>query len=249
MDQLSLKKPAGVLVKTTCVDYPGMLAGSFFLKGCNLLCPYCYNKSLVLNLPDDSLNSLEELFEHMEKRQGILKGFVISGGEPCINPNTKEIIKKAKTLGYKVKLDTNGCLPEELANYIYNPELKPDFIAMDIKTSPEKYSHLLVNPKSPLYKKQGYFEEKLKESIKLITNNYESENREWRTVLVPTLINKEDIENIATLLPEDASWQFAQFQNKNCINEEYNHLLPYSDMEVKQLIDHAKSLIQSATLR
>ena len=116
MSTLPLNEPAGVLVKTTCVDYPGILAGSFFLKGCNLRCPYCYNTGLVLGKDDGTqpLNTVQELFDHLEKRQGILKGLTISGGEPLLNPFTPLIIRKAKELGYLVKLDTNGTLPDEL---------------------------------------------------------------------------------------------------------------------------------------
>lgn len=249
MDKLSLNKPAGVLVKTTCVDFPGCLAGSFFLKGCNLLCPYCYNKSLVLNIQDDTLNSVQELFDHLEKRQGILKGIVISGGEPLLNPYTKIIIKKAKELGYKIKIDTNGTLPEKLEELISDKELRPDFIAMDIKTSPNKYSEFLVHPKSPYYGKNEHFEKTLSQSIQIITSNYTCENREWRTVLVPTLIKMEDIKNIAELLPKDASWQFAQFQNKDCINEDYNSLYPYTDKEIEELVSYAQTFIKGAVLR
>ena len=87
MIELSLNEPAGVLVKTTCVDFPGRVAGSFFLKGCNLRCPYCYNTELVLGVKNEetsSLNTIQELFSHLEKRQGILSGLVISGGEPLL---------------------------------------------------------------------------------------------------------------------------------------------------------------------
>ena len=102
MSILPLDKPAGVLIKTTCVDYPGRVAGSFFLRGCNLRCPYCYNIGLVLGDNSDeenqSLNTVQELFDHMEKRQGILSGIVISGGEPLINPYTPLIIKKSKRI-------------------------------------------------------------------------------------------------------------------------------------------------------
>ena len=128
MPNLSFNEPAGVLVKTTLVDFPGRVAGSFFLKGCNLRCPYCYNTGLLLgeNQSDtsktaaDEYSTVNELFSHLKKRQGILSGLVISGGEPLLNPYTKEIILKAKELEYKVKLDTNGTLPEKLAELLEN---------------------------------------------------------------------------------------------------------------------------------
>ena len=130
-----------------------------------------------------SLNTIQELFSHLEKRQGILSGLVISGGEPLLNPYTPLIIKKAKSLDYKIKLDTNGTLPNELEYFVQNPELCPDFIAMDLKTSPQKYASILCNPKSKFYNNEEYFFNNLKKSIQIISN-LPQENREWRERLL-----------------------------------------------------------------
>ena len=250
MSQLDLNKPAGVLVKTTCVDYPGLLAGSFFLKGCNLRCPYCYNTGLVLGKDDGTqpLNTVQELFDHLEKRQGILKGLTISGGEPLLNPYTPLIIRKARELGYQIKLDTNGTLPDELEAFINDPELHPDFIAMDIKTSPQRYAEVICPAFSQYHNKTEHFVNVLERSAKLVAA-YPSDKREWRTVLVPPLVQKEDIKAMAAILPNDASWQFAQFMNKNCIDPSYNEISPYTDSEINELIQYAKKIIPGANLR
>ena len=250
MSELDLNKPAGVLVKTTCVDFPGRVAGSFFLKGCNIRCPYCYNIGLVLEdaQSDEPLSTVAELFAHLEKRQGILSGLVISGGEPLLNPYTPLIIRKAKELGYKVKIDTNGTLPEKLRALIENPELCPDFIAMDIKTSPSRYSTLICGDASPFYDNSEYFEKVLKESAALVAE-YPADCREWRTVLVPGLVTKDDIEQMAKLLPEDASWQFAEFRNGSCLDPAYNDIYPYTDSETKELVEYAKTIIKDSNLR
>ena len=248
MATLPLDEPAGILVKTTCVDYPGIVAGSFFLRGCNLRCPYCYNTGLVLANQKEGLNTVQDLFNLMEKRQGILKGIVVSGGEPLLNPYTPLIIKEAKRYGYKVKLDTNGTLPDELEAFLQNPELKPDFIAMDIKTSPNKYGQLLCPAFSKFKDMTEHWEQLIKRSAKLVSQ-LDADKREWRTVLVPGLVSKEDIKNMADFLPEDASWQFAQFLNQNCLDAKYNEIYPYTDTEAAALIDYAKSLRQGAALR
>ena len=250
MNGLSLNEPAGILVKTTCVDYPGLLAGSFFLKGCNLRCPYCYNTVLVLGKTNQGqeLNTVGELFEHMEKRQGILKGIVISGGEPLINPYTPLIIKKARELGYQVKLDTNGTLPDELETFINDPELRPDFIAMDLKTTPARYAQTMCPSFSKYHGNSEHFENVVTRTAKLVAS-YPADHREWRTVLVPPLVKKEDLKAMAAILPQDASWQFAQFQSQNCLDPTYNGMLPYTDAEANELISYAKTLIPGAELR
>ncbi len=246
---LSLDKAAGILVKTTCVDYPGLVAASFFLKGCNLRCPYCYNTGLVLNNEEpENLSTVQELFAHLEKRQGIISGLVVSGGEPLLNPYTPLIIKKAKELGYKVKLDTNGSLPFELKAFLDNPEIKPDFVAMDIKTSPKNYAHQICPNFSKFFKNEDYWKKNIKESANLVAK-LPSNQREYRTVLVPNLVSKDDIKEMANLLPKDASWQFAQFQNKNCLDASYNNVTPYTDQEIGELAAYAKSLIPGAEVR
>ena len=255
MSKLDLNKPAGVLVKTTCVDFPGRVAGSFFLKGCNIRCPYCYNIGLVLtdsempaNIEPEPLSTVAEVFAHLEKRQGILSGLVISGGEPLLNPYTPLIIRRAKELGYKIKIDTNGTLPEKLRSLVEDPELRPDFIAMDIKTSPSRYATLICGEKSPFFGKADYFEKTLRESAELVAA-YPADCREWRTVLVPGLVTKDDIAEMAKLLPQNASWQFAQFMNQNCLDPAYNEIYPYTDQEAAELIDYAKTFISGSNLR
>lgn len=237
----------GVLIKTTAVDFPSVLAASVFLTGCNLRCPYCYNKALVTNqLSSEEGVTLEEVINHLEKRKNVLKGLVISGGEALLSPHLESLIKEAKNLGYKIKIDTNGTLPFLLEKLIQNTELCPDFIAMDIKTSLEKTGLLMPfcdNPEQ-IYKIQ----ESIKESIKILSN-FPTEKREFRTVLVPPLVNKSDIEKISKLLPKDASWQFAQFRNENCLDSNYNKISPYIEKDALELVQYAKTFIPKANLR
>ena len=141
----------GVLVKTSLVDYPGLVSCAFFLKNCNLRCPYCYNRGLIFGEnenEEENYSSLDELFSHLEKRKNVIKGFVLSGGEPLLNPKTPEILSFAKKTGYKVKLDTNGTLPEKLKTILEKPETSPDYIACDIKTNPDKYFEKLLPHKN-----------------------------------------------------------------------------------------------------
>lgn len=237
----------GVLIKTTAVDFPSVLATSVFLTGCNLRCPYCYNKALVTsNLSSEEGVTFEEIINHLEKRKNVLKGFVISGGEALLSPHLEPLIRKAKKLGYKIKIDTNGTLPLLLEKLIQNPELCPDYIAMDVKTSLKKINILMPFCDKP--EQIEKMQEAIKESIKILSK-FPAEKREFRTVLVPPLVNKTDIEEIAQTLPKDASWQFAQFRNENCLDSTYNEIAPYIEKEAIELVEYAKTFIPGANLR
>ncbi len=240
-----MSQKIGALVKTSLVDFPGRVCATIFLKHCNLRCPYCYNSVLVYGKDEDGFVTIEELTAHLKKRQNVLSGLVISGGEALLHPDLTEIIIIAKSLGYKIKLDTNGTLPEKLNSLINDSSLRPDFIAMDIKTSPSKY-HEKLN--AGCISDPVIYETSLAQSIKLISS-LPANQREFRTVLVPELIHEKEIKEIASLLPEDASWQFAQFKNENCLEPLYNFLKPYSPQEAERLVALAKSLIPGAALR
>ena len=123
------------LIKTTLLDYPSHVAATIFLGGCNLRCPFCHNSSFLEHPVEEY--TLEELFAFLKKRQGILDGVCISGGEPTFNPELPEFIKKIRDLGYLIKLDTNGTNPDMLEILMENYLL--DYVAMDIKSSLDEY--------------------------------------------------------------------------------------------------------------
>ena len=124
------------LQKTTLLDYPDRIACTIFLGGCNLRCPYCHNATLVYGNSEDI--SEETLFTFLRSRVGRLEGVCISGGEPTLHSDLPRLIAGIKELGFLVKLDTNGTNPEMLAELIGGGLV--DYVAMDIKNSPEKYS-------------------------------------------------------------------------------------------------------------
>mgnify|MGYP002626941754 CR=1 FL=1 len=322
---ISETTPVGALIKTTLVDFPGRVACALFLTGCNLRCPYCYNGALVTGSESpEQLTTLGDVLAHLEKRRAVLSGFVISGGEALLYPALPILIQRAKALGYAVKLDTNGTLPDRLAAHIADSATRPDFIAMDLKTSPARYAELLPNALSgtaatatptvhtntrsesatgaqkatpsptsappqatpalaescpttaphsaPPLSIHGAattastapaantaqfaspapaadYAVRLAESAALIARAYAPDAREWRTVLVPPLVQRADIAAMAELLPPDASWQFAQFRNENCLDSRYNDIFPYSDAEAAALVTYAQSLVAGASLR
>ena len=135
----------GGLQKTTLIDYPGKIAATVFLSGCNFLCPWCYSAELVLEekIKLQPKISEKELFDFLKQRKGLLEGIVICGGEPTIQKDLPNFLEKIKNLGFLVKLDTNGSNPEMLEYLIKNKLV--DYVAMDIKVPEKKHSIVSKN--------------------------------------------------------------------------------------------------------
>ena len=133
------------LQKLTLLDFPGKMACTVFLQGCNFRCPFCQNGQLVL--PEKYTYggiSEDDFFSFLKKRASVLDGVCISGGEPMIHAELESFIVRIKAMGYAVKLDTNGSCPEKLKQFISAGLL--DYVAMDIKNSPERYAETVGLP-------------------------------------------------------------------------------------------------------
>ncbi|MBQ6937477.1 MAG: anaerobic ribonucleoside-triphosphate reductase activating protein [Clostridia bacterium] len=124
--------------KLTLLDYPGKVACTLFTAGCNLRCPFCHNASLVTHIDNVVSYDEDEILDFLRKRQGILGGVCITGGEPLMQSGVTDFIKKVKELGFSVKLDTNGTFPEKLTMLAESKLI--DYVAMDIKNCKEKYA-------------------------------------------------------------------------------------------------------------
>ena len=133
------------LQKLTLLDFPEKMACTVFTFGCNFRCPFCHNASLVLaNRADDFTISEEEFFSFLQKRRGILEGVCITGGEPTLQPDLPDFIRRIRALGYAVKLDTNGYRPDVLKALVAEGLL--DYVAMDAKNSLPLYGETVGIP-------------------------------------------------------------------------------------------------------
>lgn len=127
-------------MKTTLLDYPGYVAAAIFAGGCNFRCPFCQNGDLVLHCENLPLISTEEIVSHLKRRRNLLDGVCITGGEPTLAPDLEDFVREIRSLGYLVKLDTNGYRPDVLIRLCEQGLL--DYVAMDIKHAPEQYNQI-----------------------------------------------------------------------------------------------------------
>jgi pyruvate formate lyase activating enzyme len=161
----------------TLIDYPGKLACTFFLFGCNFRCGFCYNSELVLHEKTKDL-VLEDIFNFLDKRIGQLEGVCFTGGEPLMTLE-ENFLKKIKEKGYFIKIDTNGSFPEKLRKFIDAGLI--DYVSMDIKGRMEDYSKIVSVPVNL---------QKIEESIKIVSSLKEYE---FRTTFVSRFHNIENI--------------------------------------------------------
>jgi pyruvate formate lyase activating enzyme len=172
------------LAKLTLLDYPEKVACTIFTGGCNMRCPFCHNASLAVRAASVDTIAEDEVISFLKKRQGTLDGVCITGGEPLLCHDIAEFIAKVKSLGYAVKLDTNGSFPEKLRLLIDAGLV--DKVAVDIKNSPEKYAQTVGVPDfdlAPVYK-----------TVELLKEG--KVDYEFRTTVVNELHSAEDFEAI-----------------------------------------------------
>ena len=168
------------LQKLTLLDYPGTMACTVFLNGCNFRCPFCHNSEL-LEANVEPVMTEEALLAFLRKRRGILEGVCITGGEPTIHPQLPDLLRRVKDLGYKVKLDTNGYRPEVLRAVIADGLV--DYVAMDIKNDPENYGITVGLAQPDL--------QRIEESIRILLED--TVDYEFRTTLVLPLHSEESV--------------------------------------------------------
>ena len=232
MLQTTEKKKIVVLRKTSFVDYPGCISAVIFFSGCNLRCPWCYNGELALGTLNSGQAgdavagyiSLEEALNHIEKRRKVLGGAVLSGGEPTLFSGLGAVISRIKSLGLRVKLDTNGLLPGILENLFGAEETRPDYIAMDLKTAPERYREFLPGNDA----KAANPGEALKRSAALIRSSGIA--HEFRSIALPASPNgKEDADYFSgrdraalAVLAGDSPWHIRPFVPGNCLDPAWN---------------------------
>lgn len=182
--------------KSSFVDFPGIISCVVFTPGCNMKCGYCHNKH-ILSADAPKIEALE-VMEYLNKRKGMLKGVVVSGGEPTLQPDLELFVASVKALGYKVKLDTNGTNPAVVKLLCEKGYI--DYVAMDIKANIEKYS---------LVAGCNIDTEKVLETVEFLKSSGIS--HEFRTTFCPEL-TKEDVLAISKDIVGGSDYYLQQYR-------------------------------------
>ena len=223
------------LQKLTLLDYPEHTACTVFTAGCNFRCPFCHNASLVVDIPKEAQISEEEFFAFLQKRIGIIDGVCVSGGEPLLQPDIEQFIRKIKDMGFAVKLDTNGSFPDKLIHLVEQGLV--DYVAMDIKNSPDTYVFtagtetldIVSVKKSVAYLKEGHVP------------------HEFRTTVVKHYHSKESLEEIGKWLEGTEKYFLQNFVDSGDLIGKNTR--GCSEEEMKEFLMTVKKYIPSANLR
>lgn len=220
--------------KTTLLDYPGLVAATVFTGSCNFRCPFCQNADLVLDPSSQPVIAEEEILKHLKKRVGITKGVCITGGEPTLQKDLPEFIKKIKDLGMCVKLDTNGYRPEVLEALCEKGLV--DCVAMDIKSDLKGYSLAAGTEVDTSL---------IRESINyLISGNIPYE---FRTTVVRELHNLKTFENISELIKGAGNYYLQGYvDSERVISRGFTS---YSYGELKKFLPVLQEKIENVAIR
>ena len=218
----------GGLQKVTLIDYPGRIAATVFLCGCNFKCPWCYSSELVLpeKIKKQPKISEREFFKYLKDRKKLLDGLVLCGGEPTINKKLPSFIKKIKKMGFLIKLDTNGSDPKILKKLI--DEKLIDYVAMDLKGPKERYSE---------FSGRKVDVKKIQKSIDILKEN--KVDYEFRSTIVPSLHTKEDIIEMAKWIRGAKRYYLQNFRPEKTIDPKFEKIKTYSQeylLEIQKAI-------------
>ncbi|MCP4537989.1 MAG: anaerobic ribonucleoside-triphosphate reductase activating protein [Chloroflexi bacterium] len=224
-------------VRTSLIDYPDHIATILFTGGCNFRCPSCHNADLVLRPAEMPDLPLEEVWGFLSRRAGLVDGVVVTGGEPTLQNGLIPFLRQVRERGFDVKLDTNGYRPDVLAALL--DENLVDYVAMDIKAQPDTYPLLA-----------GYAEldvARLERSIALLQNSDIS--HEFRTTVVPGLLDKVDVDEIARWIAGAERYVLQQFRPLGTLDPAMGAVTPYPLEKLQAMAERASRWVIQATVR
>jgi pyruvate formate lyase activating enzyme len=219
------------LQKTSLLDYPSKIASVLYTPGCNLRCPFCHNWRIAVNPQPPFLQEGISL-EILKSRKKYVDAVVISGGEPCMHKELPKFLCKLKEHGFSVKLDTNGFYPEVLEDclsYI-------DYVAMDLKTSLEKYNLLGATDTTSLMK-----------SVEILKSGVTP--FEFRTTVVPEIVSTQDIACIAEIIKGSKTHALQQFVPTDTLDKRFQSVKPYPPETLSEFAEILRPFTEKVELR
>ena len=235
--------------KTTLLDYPEHIAATVFTGGCNFRCPFCHNGELVLDPACQPVISEKEVLSYLKKRQGILQGVCVTGGEPTLQKDLRGFLQKIKELGYSVKLDTNGYMPGVLWELLQNG--LTDYVAMDIKASRQNYASAAGLKTMDI--------SRIEESIGILKSI--GIPYEFRTTVVKGIHTVEEFEDIGRWIEGCPAYYLQNYQeNDNCLyrmiqtaghdrEKDSDPFRAFSREELEQIAELARKYVGKVVLR
>ena len=223
------------LQKLSLLDFPGKVAATVFTGGCNLRCPFCHNAPLVLPGRGTSALDAGGVLDFLASRRGLLDGMVLSGGEPLLQPDAADFLAEVKAMGFAVKLDTNGCHPDALADIL--DRRLADYVAMDIKNSLEKYPWTVGVP--------GFDTAPVERSARLLMEG--PADYEFRTTLVRPFHEVGDMETIGRWLRGARRYYLQAFVDSGDLVG--GGCAPFTPEEMEGFLQAARPFFQSVALR
>lgn len=222
------------LQKMTLLDYPGKVACTIFLGGCDFRCPFCHNGELVLS-PAPAQLSQEELLAFLKKRRGLLDGVCVTGGEPLLRPDLPQLLEDIKNLGYPIKLDTNGSHPQALR--ALEERKLVDYVAMDVKNSPELYPLTAGVPELDLGP--------IRESVAFLLEG--TVDYEFRTTVVREFHDEGSFRAIGPWLAGAKQYFLQSFVDRDTVIREGLH--PWDRETLKKFADLVRPWVPTVELR
>ena len=198
------------LQKMTLLDFPGRVACTVFLGGCDFRCPWCHNYELAVGSAEPVMDE-EEFFAFLKKREGLLEGVAVTGGEPCLSRELPAFLRKIREMGFLTKLDTNGAHPELLEQILR--EGLADYVAMDIKNSPGKY--LLTAGLTGSEAQQEALLGRVRRSIRLIMEL--APDYEFRTTVIRQFHEEQDFAEIGEMIRGARRYFLQSFTDRDTV--------------------------------
>lgn len=221
--------------KFSMVDFDGKITCTVFTGGCNFRCPFCHNGALVIGDVKSGQIDCDEVFDYLQKRKGLVDAVSVTGGEPTLQSDLADFLRKVRDLGYQTKLDSNGLRPDVLRRIVEQDLV--DYLAMDVKNSPEKYALTVGLEKIDLGK--------INESIDLLKTC--GVDHEFRTTVIKEFHTDEDMRAIAEWVKGAKRYVMQKYKDsEGCISHGYT---PLEKDDVQRFATYFDGLVEKVDLR